>query len=206
MKKGLKLLGLAVGAVAIMSLALSGTVFADTPEDTTAQTCAGYGWHGFQGEGATCSETVSELLGLTPEELCDLRQKGKSLAEIAAEKNVSVDNLVAAIMAEKTAAVQARVADGTITQEQANLMIQQMTERTEQAVNRTATGPAEWRMGSNYGKSGEGAGPGMANRWGGQSGTGAGFATGKLHRYGRITSGDVGRARRSPSDVRRRGS
>ncbi len=187
MKKGLKLLGLAVGAVAIMSLALSGTVFADTPEDTTTQTCAGYGWHGFQGEGATCSEAVSELLGLTPDELCDLRQEGKSLAEIAAEKNVSVDNLVAAVMAEKTAAIQARVADGTITQEQADLMIQRMTERTELAVNRTATGPAEWRMGSGYGKSGEGAG--MANRG---SGTGANLgdpenctATGGMNKWGR---------------------
>lgn len=193
MKKGLKLIGLAVGVVAIMALTLSGTVFADTPEDTDTQArCAGYGWHGFQGEGATCSETVSELLGLTPEELCDLRQEGKSLAEIAAENNVTVDELVAAIMAEKIAAVQARVGDGTITQEQADLMIEQMTERTEMAVNRTTTGPAEWRMGGGYGKSSEGDGPGMTNRWGGQSGMGTGYGDpenctgpGSMNKWGR---------------------
>lgn len=95
MKKGLKVLGLVVGVVAIMALMLGGTVFADTPEEMDVQTyCAGYGWHGFQGEGAVCSETVSELLGLTPEELCELRQEGKSLAEIAAEQGVTVDELV----------------------------------------------------------------------------------------------------------------
>jgi hypothetical protein len=179
MKKGLKLLGLAVGVVAIMALTLSGTVFADTPEDTDTQAyCAGNGWHGFHGEGATCSETVSELLGLTPEELCDLRQEGKSLADIAAEHDITVEALVEAIMAEKIAAVQALVADGTITQEQADLMIERMTERTELAVNRTTTGPTEWRMGSGYGRSGMGAGTGMANRWGSQNDTGSGAGYG----------------------------
>ena len=173
MKKGLKVLGLVFGVVAIIALTLGGTVFADTPEETDVQTnCAGYGWHGFQGEGAVCSETVSELLGLTPEELCELRQEGKSLAEIAAEQGVTVDELVAAIMAEKTAAVQARVDDGTLTQEQADLMIQQMAERTELAVNRTTTGPAEWRMGGQngkgtcYGSAGMGTGLGVMNKWG----------------------------------------
>jgi len=178
LKKGHKLLGLAVGVVAILALTLSGTVFAAAPEDTDTQTyCAGYGWHGFHEEGATCSEAVSELLGLTPEDLCDLRQEGESLADIAAERDITVDDLVATIIAEKVAVVQAKVDDGTITQEQADLMIQRMTERTELAVNRTTTGPAEWRMGSSYGRSGMGAGTGMANRWGNQNytGTGAGY-------------------------------
>ncbi|MFC2021255.1 hypothetical protein ACFLU1_05700 [Chloroflexota bacterium] len=173
MKKGLKLLGLALGVVAIMALTLGGTAFAVTPVETDVQAyCAGYGWHGFHGEGAVCSETVSELLGFTPEELCELRQEGKSLAEIAAEQGVTVDELVGAIMAEKTAAVQARVDDGTITQEQADLMIQQMAERTELAVNRTTTGPVKWRMGgqngkgAGYGDAGTCTNPGGMNKWG----------------------------------------
>lgn len=193
MKKGLKLLGLAVGVVAIMALILGGTVFADTPEETDTQGyCAGYGWHGFHGEGAVCSDTVSELLGLTPEELCDLRQEGKSLAEIAAERGVTAEELVEAIMAEKVEAVQARVDDGTITQEQADLMIQQMTERTELAVNRTTTGPVGWHMGGGYGQSSEGTGPGLFNRWGGQNGMGAcygdaglGTGPGGMNHWGR---------------------
>ncbi|MFC1991303.1 hypothetical protein ACFLVC_01005 [Chloroflexota bacterium] len=190
MKKGLKLLGLAAGVVAIMALTLGGTVSADAPDETDTQSyCAGYGFHG---EGAVCSETVSELLGFTPEELCELRQEGKSLAEIAAEQGITVDDLTSAIMVEKTAAVQARVDEGTLTQEQADLMIQRMAEQTELAVNRTTTGSAEGRMGGGYGMSGEGAGTGSAYRWGGQNGKGAcngspgmGTGQGSMHKWGR---------------------
>jgi hypothetical protein len=193
MKKGLKLLGLGVVGVSIMALTFGGTVFADTPEKIDTQNyCAGYGWHGFQGEGAVCSETVSELLGLTTDELCDLRQEGKSLAEIAAEQGVTIDELVEAIMAEKIEAVQAAVVEGTITQEQADVMIQRMEERTELAVSRTVSGPTEWCRGSAYGKSIEGTGPGLANRWGGQNGRGAclgdaglGTGPGSMHKWGR---------------------
>ena len=193
MKKGLKLLGLALGLVALMALTLGGTVFAADPagaDDEEQSSCAGYGGHGFLGEGNVCSDTVSELLGLTTDELCDLRQEGKSLAEIAAEQGVAVDELVEAIMAEKIEAVQARVDDGTITQEQADLMIQQMAERTELAVNRTTTDPAQWHMGGGYGKSSGGIG--MANHWGGQGGRGAcygdsgtGVGPGGMNKWGR---------------------
>ncbi|MFC1962557.1 DUF2680 domain-containing protein [Chloroflexota bacterium] len=173
MKKGLKVLGLAVGVVALMALTLGGTVSAATSEEADVQTyCAGYGGHGSQGEGAGCSETVSELLGLTTEELHELRQEGKSLAEIAAEQRVAIDELVEAIMAEKTAAVQARVNNGTLTQEQADSMIQHMAESAELAVNRTTSGPAEWRMGGQNGKgacsdaAGMGTGQGGMHQWG----------------------------------------
>ncbi|MFC2060401.1 hypothetical protein ACFLTZ_04850 [Chloroflexota bacterium] len=193
MKKELKLLGLAVGVVAIMALTLGGAVFADTSEETDVQTyCAGYGWHGGHGEGAFCSETVSQLLGFAPEDLCELRQEGKSLAEIASEQGVTLGELVEAIMAEKTAAVQARIDNGTLTQEQADLIIQRMAERTELAVNRTTTGPAEWRMGNGYGKSSKGAGAGLTNQWSGQSGKGAcygdagtGTGPGGMNQWGR---------------------
>ena len=152
MKKGLKLISLIVGVTAIMVLALGGAVSADTSGEMGVQTqCAGDGWHGFQGKDATCSETVSELLGITSDELCELRQEGSSLAEIAAEQGVTVDDLVAAIVAERTAVVQARVDDGTLTQEQADAMIQRMAERTELAVTRTTSGPVEWRMGGQNG-------------------------------------------------------
>ncbi len=51
MKKGLKVLGLVFGVIAIIALTLGGTVFADTPEEMDVQTyCAGYGWHSLQGE------------------------------------------------------------------------------------------------------------------------------------------------------------
>jgi len=142
MKKRLKLLGLALGVAALMALTTGGTVFADTPEETDDQDyCAGYGWHGFLGEGNVCSDTVSELLGLTTDELCDLRQEGKSLAEIAAAQGVTEDTLVEAILAAKKEAIQEKVEAGILTQEQSDRMFQQMEQRTIEAVNRTTVGP-----------------------------------------------------------------
>lgn len=167
MKKGLKLISLIVGVTAVMVLALGGAVSADMSDETDDQTyCAGYGWKGFQGEEVACSDTASGLFGLTSDECRELCQEGNSLAEIAAEQGITVDELVEAIMAEKTAAVQAKVDDGTLTQEQADAMLQQMAERIELAVTRTESGPVGWHMGGRngggtcFGRSESGAGRG----------------------------------------------
>ena len=125
MSKRLKLLGLALGVVALMALTLGSTVLADTPEETDVQT-HGAGWGGWQ-EGATCSETVGDLLGLTHEEIEAQRHEGKSMVEIAAAQGVTEDTLVEAILAAK--------------QGQSDRMFQQMEQRTIDAVNRTAVGP-----------------------------------------------------------------
>ena len=174
MKKRTKILGIALVLAAIATLVIGTAVFADAPGNgETQEYCGGIGWHGYNGNGGMCSEAVSDLLGLTPEELHELRLEGNSLADIAEIKGVSVDVLIDAIMADKATAVQARVQEGTLTQERANLMIQQMTQRTEQAVNRTAVGPAEWSRGGNRmnGSGACGSDAGSANRWGGQDNT-----------------------------------
>jgi len=128
MKKGLKVLGLAVGVAAIMALTLGGTVFADSPEETVdeEQSYCGAGWGGWQG-GATCSDIVGDLLGLTHEEIEAQRHEGKSMVEIAAAQGVTEDTLVEAILAAK--------------QGQSDRMFQQMEQRTIEALNRTDEGP-----------------------------------------------------------------
>ena len=192
MTRRLKVLGVFLGVVVLLAVAIGSTVFADTPggEDSTQAYCAGYGWHGSHGEGDVCSEAVSELLGLTHEEICEQRQEGNSMVEIAAAQGVGEDELVEAIMAAKREAVQSGVEAGTLTPEQAELVLEQMEEKTRLAVNRTTTGSAEWR-GSGYGQSGEGMGPGMMNRWGVRNGQGfcygdegLGTGPGGMHRWG----------------------
>jgi hypothetical protein len=154
MKTGLKLFGLVVGLLAVMMLILGGSVFADTPDETDSQSqYAGYGWNGIKGKGAAGSDTVSDLLGLTADECRALCQEGNSLAEIAAEQGVTVDELVEAIIAEKTAAVQAKVDDGTLTQEQADLLIQQIAEKTQIAIDGTANCPIGLSASDGSGKS-----------------------------------------------------
>ncbi|MFC1917674.1 hypothetical protein ACFLXH_03375 [Chloroflexota bacterium] len=175
MKRRLKLLGIVIGATALLVLTLGSTVFADTPGGVTGGAyCGGFGGHGFQGQVGCDSEAVSALLGLSSEEIHAQRLEGKSLAEIAAAQGVSEAELIDVIMAEKQAAVQARVDDGTLTQEQADYMLEQMGERTELAVNSTDTGPglgSRWGAGSSRGfcsgDAGIGAGPGGMHRYGG---------------------------------------
>jgi hypothetical protein len=188
MKKRTKILWIALVLAAIATLVIGTAVFADAPGNgVTQEYCNGTGWHGANGIGGACSDTVADLLGLTQEELHELRLEGKSLAEIAENNGISVDDLVDAIIAEKVAAVTARVQEGTLTREQANLMIERMEERTYQAVNRTTVGPAEWSRGGNRmnGSGACGSGAGSANRWGGQDNTetGSRFGSG----MGRMT-------------------
>jgi len=197
MKKGLKLLGLAVGVVALMALTLGGTVFADTPEETDTQIDCEAGWGGWQG-GDTCSETVGDLLGLTHEEIEAQRHEGKSMVEIAAAQGVSEDTLVEAILVAKREAIQEKVEAGILTQEQSDRMFQQMEQRTIEAVNRTTIGPFgphEDRGAGACGQQGQGMGPGAMRQWGKQDGNGArygdtepGAGPGQMQRWGRGTN------------------
>lgn len=171
MGKRAKMLAVALVAISLLVVSVAGVALAQGPADTDDMPAyCGQGWGGYHGHGATSSETVSELSGLTPEEIQAQRQEGKSLVEIAAAQGVSEDALVEAIMAAKTEFIQQRVEAGTLTQEQADLMLEQMEQRTLQAVNRTIVGPPDWSRGNGRGAcDGEaefGDGMGGMHRWG----------------------------------------
>ena len=86
---------------------------------------------------------------------------------------MSEDALVEAILAAKKEVIQQKVADGILTQEQADLMFQQMEQSITQAVNRTTVGPPEGRprhgyaMGHGYGSGAMGHGYGRGGMHGG---------------------------------------
>ena len=153
MSKKLKVTLAVIVAASLLTASLGGVVAAAGPaapgdycpnfdtrqEDRLSGLCGGGQGAGFYGEGII--EAVCQLLGLTPEELQTLRLEGKSMVEIAATGGVSEDALVEAIMEVKRAFIQGQVEAGIITQERADLMIQNMLEMTYQAVNRTGVGP-----------------------------------------------------------------
>jgi hypothetical protein len=104
---------------------------------------------------------------------------------------VSEDALVEAILDAKRETVQQRVEDGTLTQEQANLMLQQMEQRTIQMVNKVTVGPPDDRGCCGYGEAGVSTGPGMMRHWGKWGGqetcygeTGLGTGPGDMNRWG----------------------
>lgn len=172
MSKRAKLLMVSLVATGLLVFSFAGIAQADGPNDADDCPC---GLGGPYGLGATHSEAVSELLGLTHEEIETQRHEGKSLVEIAAAQGVSEDALVEAIMAVKKEAIQQRVEAGILTQEKANLMLQQMEQRTHQTVNRTSVGPPEWSGGSGNGN-GNGNGRGAyRGKMGNGNGQGAGM-------------------------------
>ncbi len=171
MSKRAKLITAVLVTAGLLVVALAGAAFADGPNGpgVNSEDCLGQGWGHHHGLGTTNAEVVSELTGLTPDEIHAQRQEGKSLVEIAAAQGVNEDALVEAIMAAKKEVVQAKVAAGALTQEQADLMLQQMEQRTQQAVNRTTVGPPDWSRGNGQGACSDetraGIGPSSMHRW-----------------------------------------
>jgi hypothetical protein len=169
----------AIMAIGIGSIAASA---AGPTANSNTQTCGGAGG-GFRFGGAVVDEAVTTLLGMTEDEIQASRQKGQSLVQIAATKDVTEVQLVDAIMAYKTTEVKSRVTAGTLTQEQADLMLQNMEQATTQAVNRTSTGPLGGQgMGQRGNGNGTGSCGGMRDN-GTCTGTGAG--QGKMNRLAR---------------------
>lgn len=80
----------------------------------------GPGGHRGHGPGRVDLSAAAEALGMTEAELRTAARDGKTLADLAAEKGVSEDALVDALVAAAKERLAAAVADGRITQEQAD--------------------------------------------------------------------------------------
>jgi len=178
MSKRLKVILAVVGVAGLLLVTVGGSVLAAGPANGAGSgtdcDCGqemrlgdGGSGNGFYGSGVC--DAVCQLLGITQDELHALRLEGKSLAEIAADRGVSEDALVEAIMAVKRAAVQEQVEAGTLTQEQAELKLQNMLAATYRAVNRTTGGPSggsQGGAGNSWGECSDGTGPGDMHQWG----------------------------------------
>lgn len=110
---------------------------------TTPGTCPMGG--GMMGAGrpdwAGQPDEVETLLGMTDAQIQAERLAGKSLAQIAEAKGVSEDKLIDTMLSAKKEALQAAVTAGTLTQAQADLMVQNMQGMMKTMVERTTTGP-----------------------------------------------------------------
>ena len=98
------------------------------------------GYHGIGNVYHESIDAVSELLGLSPEEIREERESGKSLVEIAEEQGVSEDALIEAIMAAPKEAIEQKVEDGILTQEQANHLLERLEQIVQHEVNREEPG------------------------------------------------------------------
>ena len=140
--------------------AATSTPFAGPPAWAGHPGAAGFAgqWNGAGQAGV--SQAVATLLGMTPDQIHAERLAGKSLADIAQSKGVRTDKLVATIVATAKEHLATLVKDGTVTQQQADQMLQTITTQVTAMVQSSGpmTGP---------GMMGHGFGPGMMGSWGG---------------------------------------
>ena len=106
-------------------------------------------------------DAVTGLLGMTAEEIQAERQAGKSLAQIANAKGINTETLVDTILLAKKEFLATAVADGKLTQEQADAMFAHMQTQVKVMVERTGTGPMMGRGQGMRGGMGQGMGQGM---------------------------------------------
>ena len=77
---------------------------------------------------------------MTVEELSAALAEGKTVAEIAAEQGVELGALVAALIAPRAEFLNQAVVDGRLTQEQADAMLEEMTEHLTWQLENAAVG------------------------------------------------------------------
>jgi polyhydroxyalkanoate synthesis regulator phasin len=87
---------------------------------------------GMFGPGDSFISVAAEELGMTVQDLVAELQDGKTLANVADEKSVDPQVIVDAFVAQHTERLNEAVAEGRITQEQADSMTQQMTEEVQE--------------------------------------------------------------------------
>jgi polyhydroxyalkanoate synthesis regulator phasin len=80
-------------------------------------------------------EAVAEELGLTTDEIRSALEDGQSLADLAAANGSSADALVSVLVAEAQTHLDEHVADGDLTQAEADERLADMTERITAMVN-----------------------------------------------------------------------
>lgn len=80
---------------------------------------------GMRGQGGSFA-TIAKALGMNETDLLTELRSGKSVADVAKEKNVDLSKVVDAIVAERTDQLKQAVTNGRITQQQADAMIAKM--------------------------------------------------------------------------------
>jgi len=117
-------------------------------------------------------DTMAEAFGLTTDELNGELKSGKTLAALAEEKGLDRADLVAELESAHQAGLAQAVADGVLTQEQADAMLSQMAGRYEWMLDNLGAGAGYGMMGGRGG---------MMGRFYGQPGSNGQFTPGGCH-------------------------
>ncbi len=127
----------------------------------------GMGGHGGHGLDADDLTAAAKALGVTEADLTTQLSGGKTVAQVATAKGVTLQTVIDAIAAADKAESAAAVKAGTMTQAQADQMLANLTAHVTDEVNGVAGGPAGGRGGpgghDGFGGRGGPWGPGAGN-------------------------------------------
>lgn len=149
-----KVLGLVcVGLVAGLALGSVGAAYAATDSATVGPLGAGARMgQAIRDAGGRLIDIVADLTGLSVEDIQAERVAGSSISDIAEANGVSTDTVVSEALAARKAILDEKVADGTITQEQADAAYDLMTERVTERVSTDEVGAPSWSGGAGGGR------------------------------------------------------
>ena len=133
----MKRLAIPLAGAGLVLILAAGAVAAATPPPTApvATTAPGATPAPVQAPG-----TVAAILGLTDAQVMALRQQGLSLAQIAEQQKVDPQRLVDALVAQWSARIDARLAVGAITADQAKTLKSNVATLAKAMVNQTTLG------------------------------------------------------------------
>ncbi|MEO6196583.1 MAG: hypothetical protein ABIP58_00575 [Dehalococcoidia bacterium] len=97
------------------------------------------------------AESAKDILGLEDGELRQAYADGKSLADLAEEKGVSVEDLKSQLLDTAEAKLAEKVTNGDITQEQADNILERLTNNIDDIINNTPPEPPADREGLRFG-------------------------------------------------------
>jgi len=133
-----------VGALVVL-MGSVGVAYAQGPQPPVAERpfyrsgdCDGSGAYGTAGGvgggwawgmgGFSLVDATAEATGLTVDEVIAFLEEGQTFAQIAEAQGVTPQAIVDAFLADRAAALEQAVADGRLTQEQADQMLEEMAE------------------------------------------------------------------------------
>jgi len=121
-------IGLGIFALTLMlGVGVSSVMAADT-SSSSAPFISRCGQSIQKGYGVM-SDAVTKLLGMSQEQIQTEREAGKSIVEIAQEKNINEQALIGGMLEARKQNLQEAVTDGYLTQDQADERLEWMNER-----------------------------------------------------------------------------
>jgi hypothetical protein len=172
----LKRLGIAILVPLVLVAGLTGVALAQDDPPQAGDlcpydgACGGYGagGYGMRGYGYAGSQPtlLAEALGMTTKELYAAQTARQTVAEIAAAQGVPLGDVVAAVVAPRAERLAQSVANGSLTQEQADAMLAAMTEHMTSRLENEGVGYAGGRGMRGAGRFGTSGDTGTYGGWG----------------------------------------